>query len=280
MGAPGSPSYYSLSDLKSKFLNIAQTSIYHVRFEVPPAVSSFISQRGVTRENVSDIELLCSEATLPGTSLATHEATNDYHGVTEKMAYRRIYDETLNLSFYVDRNYDVVEYFDSWIDYASGLGSTFSRGDYENPDTPYRMNYPSKYKCNMYLVKYEKDIGSYLEYTFVKAFPVTVTSTPITYQQSDLLKYDVSFSYIRYVRERKFANKPGPKEDPRSPGVVELNSKKFNKKSFFDPSSVEKLINTRFPEYYNNGIDGRNFNQQQAPGDRLQDATNFSRDIA
>ena len=47
--------------------------------------------------------------TLPGSSLTTHEVNNDYHGVTEKMSYRRMYDDTIGLTFYVDRNYKVIK---------------------------------------------------------------------------------------------------------------------------------------------------------------------------
>lgn len=238
MGAPGNPTYYSVSDLKTRILNIAQTSIYHVKFAVPPAVSSFIaaSGRGVTPENISNIELLCSETTLPGTSLATHDVTSDYHGVTEKMAYRRIYDDTIDLTFYVDRNYNVVEFFDGWIDYISGLGSTFGREAYKSAYTHYRMNYPEKYKSDMYVVKYEKDIGNTLNYTFVGAFPTSVTSVPVNYQASELLQYNVSFSYIRYVRERKKITPPSTLEDPKAPGVVEFNKFNFDySPEFFDP---------------------------------------------
>ena len=42
-----------------------------------------------------------------------------------------------------------------------------------------------------------------LLYTFVGAFPTSVTSTPVSYGPSDVLRVNVSFSYMRYVRERK-----------------------------------------------------------------------------
>ena len=40
-----------------------------------------------------------------------------------------------------------------------------------------------------------------LHYTFVGAFPSSVTSTPVSYGPSDVLRVNVSFSYMRYVRE-------------------------------------------------------------------------------
>lgn len=228
MGAPGRPTYYSVSDIKSRILNIAQTSIYHVKFAVPPFVSSFVSSngRGILSNNIPNIELLCSEASLPGTSLATHDVTNDYHGVTEKMAYRRMYDDSLDLTFYVDRNYNVIEFFDGWMDYISGLGDTLPRSEYKSPYAHYRMNYPNKYKSSIYVVKYEKDLGNFLNYTFVGAFPSNIISIPVSYEQSQLLKCTVSFSYMRYVRERNVVVSPSPLQDPRAPGVVEFN--KFN----------------------------------------------------
>ena len=34
------------------------------------------------------------------------------------------------------------------------------------------------------------------------AFPVSVNSTPVSYAESEVMRYSVSFSYVRYVRER------------------------------------------------------------------------------
>ena len=41
--------------------------------------------------------------------------------------------------------------------------------------------------------------GSALEYTFVNAYPFTISSMPVSYDSSSLLKCTVSFSYLRYV---------------------------------------------------------------------------------
>ena len=59
---------------------------------------------------------MCSEAVLPGSQLATTEMNNDFTGVTERHAYRRIYDETIDLTFYVDAdNYLPIRFFEEWI---------------------------------------------------------------------------------------------------------------------------------------------------------------------
>ena len=119
------------------------------------------------------------------------------------MAYRRTYDETADMTFYVDREYKVVEFFESWIDYISGVGDTFSRTQFESPYVHHRMEYADNYKINFYLTKFERDHhfnGSTrtLDYTFVHGFPISITSMPVSYDSSSLLKCTVSFTYTRY----------------------------------------------------------------------------------
>ena len=103
------PEKLRVTDIKSRLLNVAQTSQYRLTLSVPAAVRSKVSD--LSSLDLDNISLSCSEANLPGSSLATHDVTNDYHGVSEKMAYRRIYYDTLGLTFYVDRNYNVIRLF-------------------------------------------------------------------------------------------------------------------------------------------------------------------------
>lgn len=230
-GSPGTPRHYPVSELKSRILNIAQTSVYHVKLQPPSPVVSFLQgqNRGFNYygQDGSNLELLCSETNLPGSSLATHDITNDYHGVSEKMAYRRIYDDTIDFAFYVDRDYKVNEFFEGWMNYITGEGTTFDRSTYKSDSTHYRMNYPKNYKSTIYIVKFEKENPvqrNSLYYTFIGAFPISITSTPVSYEQSQLLKFNVSFSYIRYVRERKYVSPPTIVSDPRSPEALKYNT--------------------------------------------------------
>ena len=94
----------SVSKIKANLLNVAQSSLYKLTLSIPEAVSNKL-KGSLAVGDYENINLMCCEANLPGSSLTTHEVNNDYHGVTEKMAYRRMYDETLALAFYVDRDY-------------------------------------------------------------------------------------------------------------------------------------------------------------------------------
>ncbi len=194
------------STIVNRFLKFAQTSVYRIKVSPPLAVQNFINAQGRGfnyGNNGADIEFLCTEASLPGTTLATHDVTADFQGVTEKMAYRRIYDETIDMTFYVDKKYNVIEFFEGWIDFISGVGRNGAPTDYKATPIGYRMSYPKEYKSSIYLTKFEKDLqDKQMQYTFVDAFPVSVNSTPVSYAESEVMRYSVSFSYVRYVRER------------------------------------------------------------------------------
>ena len=199
------PQNLTVSKIKARLLNVAQSSQYRLTLTVPQEVRNRLS---LNSQDYDNIDLMCCEASLPGSSLTTHEVNNDYHGVTEKMAYRRMYDETLGLTFYVDRNYKVVDLIETWMDYITGIDD---KTTYKDPYVSYRMAYPKTYKNNIFLTKFEKDHFSReseipkttLNYTFVQAFPLSLTATPISYEDSQVLKCSVSFNFIRYVMERK-----------------------------------------------------------------------------
>ena len=207
------PERLTVSKIKSRLLNVAQSSLYRLTLPVPQAVRSRLSLGSYDYDNIS---LMCCEASLPGSSLTTHEVNNDYAGVTEKMAYRRLYDEALSLTFYVDRNYKVIQMIEGWMDYITGVDNTKT---YEDPYVSHRMAYPNTYKNNIYITKFERDnfMRNYsasgststrtarttLDYTFVNAFPLSLTAIPVSYEGSQALKCNVSFNFIRYVMEKK-----------------------------------------------------------------------------
>ena len=200
------PDILSLSDIKSRLLNVAQSSQYRLTLVVPEAVKDRVAD--LDNLGVDTISLLCSDANLPGSSLATVDVTNDYQGVTEKMAYRRIYDDVLGLTFYVDRNYNIIKLFERWIDHISGITDT---NFYKSPYTNQRVSYPQTYKRDIFVTKFEKDLFSdesklpknRLEYTFVQAFPRDITAMPVSYDEASVLKCSISFSFIRYLVDKK-----------------------------------------------------------------------------
>ena len=208
--AGASPNAFKTGALKSKIMNLAQTSVYQVKIQPPPNVLNFLkTERDLDyTQKGENIELLCHQTTLPGTSFSTSEVTNDYAGVTERMIYRRMFDSTIDMTFYVDKAYDVIEFFEGWVDYMSGMNidnpnSGDTREMYRSSAATYRMNYPSSYRTPIQVTKFEKNLtDAQMTYEFVDAFPLNVISIPVSYEQSDVLKMSVSFAYTRYVRFR------------------------------------------------------------------------------
>ena len=52
--------------------------------------------------------------------------------MNQEIPYRRAYKNEIGLTFYVDAKYEIVEFFEGWVDYMSGLGSTLGKRNTEN----------------------------------------------------------------------------------------------------------------------------------------------------
>lgn len=193
------PSIVDNYKVKALLLNNALTSHYVCRFEPPRDALTFLTQGGFNYKGKQEfIEFSCSEASLPGSSLMTNEINDDYTGVTERHAYRRQYDDRIDFTFYVDSNYDIITFFERWISYCAGENLQPAVDDW---NYSYRVNFPKEYQTDaLYVTKFERDVfGNALEYKFIRAYPISITSMPISYDSSQLLKCTVSFTYIRYV---------------------------------------------------------------------------------
>ena len=148
--------------------------------------------------------LLCSEASLPTSSYATAEVKDNFIGVTQEFAHTRLYADT-DFTFYVDKNYNSIKFFEAWMDYISGAGEVSQSDVLKRTGYFRRMAYPDYYKVSeMSITKFERNIrGEQLKYTFINTFPKGMTSIPVAYGAADLLKVTVSFNYDRYIMERE-----------------------------------------------------------------------------
>ena len=190
-----------LADLKASILNPALTSHFQCWFYPPSPVRSLLPTAEVQEDRLWSLS--CSEAALPGTSLATTEITNDHTGVTERHAYRRQYDATSAFTFYVDHDYKIINFFEKWIGYIVNEGYDHLQDDgVSNPSADnyfYRVNFPKLYQTSIYIKKFEKDYSRFLEYQFLKAYPISINSMPVSYDGSQVLKCTVSFNFSRYL---------------------------------------------------------------------------------
>lgn len=207
----------SLSRIKSTLLRPSLTS--HYLCTIQPPNTDFFQDRKVDlspTKMYDKLSLPCVEASLPGSSLLTNEINDDHTGVTERQAYRRQYDDRVDFTFYVttddlaNDSYYAIKFFEAWMGYAAneqyGDANRISSNNYT-----YRVNFPDDYCTGgvnggtMSIRKFERDYavsGKSLVYNFVRAFPVSINSMPVSYDSSELLKCTVSFSYSRYWIEQ------------------------------------------------------------------------------
>ena len=203
----------AVADIKSQLFNPALTSHFQCYFQPPQPVIDWINQQssvgyGLPYDNRNDefISIACMEASLPGSNLMTHEQTNDFHGITERHAYRRDYGTGADFTFMVDNNHNIIFFFENWIRYIVNErhGGTEDYPDMYNYTNGYsRVNYPNNYKApyGLYISKFERDYEGSLgiTYQFLNAYPTSITSMPISYESSQLLKCTVTFTYTRYI---------------------------------------------------------------------------------
>jgi hypothetical protein len=186
-----------ISEIKPLFGNLAQTSHYQVSFGgLQRLLLQHLALRGVDWRFVfEDAGLLCSSASLPGSSLATADIVGDVTGVTEKMAHTRMFTP-IDLTFYVDKEYRMIKFLEHWIEFiASGSSSIpIDKGYY------FRMKYPLDYKADaVRILKFDRDYANEIEYNFFGLFPTSMYSPTIAYNDSQVLTVTASFSYERYI---------------------------------------------------------------------------------
>ena len=189
-----------ISDILPRFQNVAQTSQYLVKFALPfsrnsGGLRSFLRRKGVNdRFVVEDAGLLCSDAVLPGSAMASIDTRGDYQGVIERMAHTRNFTQ-ISLEFYVDNEYKSMKFLEHWMEYITGAIRNPADDAYF-----YQLNYPSEYKSNeTRIVKFERNYKQFLEYRFIGLFPLALNSTRVSYNGSQVLKASASFSFDRYI---------------------------------------------------------------------------------
>lgn len=150
----------------------------------------------------------CSDATLPSSTYATGEIKDNFQGVVQEIAHTRI-NTDIDFSFYVDRNYKVLMFFEAWMNFISG-GNSYDIGEpsvyTESVTGNYyrRFNYPKHYRneSGFYITKFEKnynvEASTQLTYQLINSFPKAVSSIQLQYGGAEVTKITVTMYYDRY----------------------------------------------------------------------------------
>jgi len=193
-----------LEEIRPLLGNLSRANYYQVGFGgLSAELSAYLTARGVSRQFIGDdMGLMCFNASLPGSSLATVETSN-YHGVVENFAHTKVYT-SLDLEFYCDNEYKALKFLEHWMEFVvSGNGT--SNQLYAQSGYNYRLKYPTDpitgYKsAGTRIIKFENDYDRAIEYSFIGLFPANLSSTQVRYgPNSELTKVNCSFKYDRYI---------------------------------------------------------------------------------
>ena len=219
----------NMSDLKL-LGNLARTNLYQVTLmgvgnplsnDQGETFSSHISNPDLPYRiplsqfiSSGQLSFLCSEANLPASSYATAEVKDNFMGVPQEFAHTRI-NTDLDFTFYVDRSYNILMFFEAWMDYISGgnnpeLGEPALSNEKTFSNYYRRFKYPKQYKTSQFFIKkFEKDwntsAATNISYQLINAFPKSVASIPVAYGEAEIMKVTVTMNYDRYVPRREYA---------------------------------------------------------------------------
>ena len=206
------PTNYPINMIRSRFQTVALDNKYQIFIEPNLDVYNAAAAAGIEKRFVDeDLGLYVSDSVLPGSSFADVEVSGDRQGITERMPFKRIYDD-VTFTFMVDRDYKVMKFFEAWVQLINPL---HGQVDGKANNQVMTLRYPKQYKCTMSVAKYNKDYfhqdtftnglpndnAGFLYYCFIRAWPLSISSTPINYDSGSVLKLNVTFRYERYVME-------------------------------------------------------------------------------
>ena len=221
-----SPLYVNMEDVRKNYLSeLSLTSQFKVSMFLSPGVGgddlvSYLSKCGLLQgSDPTKYNFMCAEAVLPGSTFDMGEEYGSRQGVIERFPNRRIFSD-FNLTFYVDREYNLIRLFEEWMNYIDpiyddqGIGKASPAGQvrFLDNNSYFRFKYPNTYKKVIGITKFERDMvkepntkGSgfkdhtTLTYQFIDAFPTNITALPLSYEGSTITKTTVNFSYSRYI---------------------------------------------------------------------------------
>ena len=155
------------------------------------------------------MNLLCTQAEIPGTSYLTTQAVGHHQGIQEVFPTLRQFPP-LNLTFYVDADHLILEIIESWMSYINPLSTNSAA-----TKTFGRLSYPETYKETIHVSKFERD--TFIEgkntagdprstttashYEFVNVWPQNMQSIRISYGQSSIMRCSIALAYDRFFTD-------------------------------------------------------------------------------
>lgn len=166
-----------IADFRSQFkVEPAKSSRFIVNVIHPPGLSE-------GRDINAGLMFRAFDASLSGHSLETE--TFRYYGPYSEIPYQSKVTD-LEISFYTDdEEMEELKYFLKWIGYVHGSGT-------------YDFNFPDEYQSTVEIEKLAETGTIALKMQFLRAYPVTVSETPLSWEDDDFIKVKVQMAFTDF----------------------------------------------------------------------------------
>jgi hypothetical protein len=181
------------------------------------------------QRDMRKIQLFCSDVQIPGVTLSTTQIR--MFGEVRESPYEKMFDN-ITLSFYVDNNMKVKQFFDDWM------------GIIQSPSSR-NFGYYKNYITDMILsVEDTKDRKRY-EVRLFECYPKNVGGISLAHESKEVMKLQVSMNYKNWT-SRSF---DAPKETKESPWSRFLKMPTINGRELESLPSVPSEYTENFSGY-------------------------------
>ena len=131
--------------------------------------------------------IICADASLPASSLATADVKDNFMGVSQEFAHTRLYTD-IDFTFYLSSDYTLLKIFEGWMDYITSGGAN---GEVQNPKRVFTED--SGILMTIRLVRcisisLKKIMDDHCNINFINAFPKAISPMPVSYGAADLMR--------------------------------------------------------------------------------------------
>lgn len=199
---------FNVSEFRSqvfnkKFEGLSDPSKFEVLITPPPFLTTFeLSMR--------ELSFFCYSSNLPSRVINTIDYKYQGYGQTNKMPSVPLVDN-LNLLFYSDSNFEIMNYFHQWMEYIVETGNPTT--DIRDSSRAWReIAYKENYATTIELRGLKSTGKESNRYTFYNAFPLTIGEVSVGWEMdAEIIRIPVALAYDYYTLEK--TNRTQSQED-------------------------------------------------------------------
>lgn len=191
---------FNVSDFKSqiskgKFDGVAFSSRFAVRIYPP---SKFLNGNSPSPEELS---MFCYSSNIPGRNLSTIDYKRHAYGDIIAVPTGGNFDPLMT-TFYGDTNYQVLNFFQQWIDFIAEGGDTQASDKMTSGRAWREIAYKEDYQSTIELIGFNVAGSQTVKYKFYNAFPVTLADATLGWEtNNEIIRIPVQFRYDYHTIE-------------------------------------------------------------------------------